>query len=233
MKLSEIIGKQVFDIYNANIIGTIHDACFDEKYKKILGFYFFDQDENEFYLKTANIYAIGDYITIKNSTKVSTDFSLTNPLSPLGKNVIGVSGEDYGVLSDIEFDDKYNIINFVTGSKNVEMSQILQISSNLVVGDNNVKLQNFRPKSTQKSPINLDNLQVTMMRIPEEENQNLKLMPNKITVNSDILIGKKLSKDIMGKNKELILKQNQTITAKQLIVAKQHDKLNELFYSVY
>ena len=49
MKLSEIIGKQVFDIYNANIIGTIHDASFDEKYKKVLGFYFFDQDENEFY----------------------------------------------------------------------------------------------------------------------------------------------------------------------------------------
>ena len=113
------------------------------------------------------------------------------------------------------------------------MSQILQISSSLVVGDGNVKLQNFRPKGTRKSPINLDNLQVTMMRIPEEENQTLKLMPNKITVNSDVLIGKRLSKDIMGKNNELILKQNQIITAKQLVVAKQHEKLNELFYSVY
>lgn len=60
-----------------------------------------------------------------------------------------------------------------------------------------------------------------------------KLMPSKITVNSDILIGKKLSRDIVGKNNELILKQNQILTAKQVILAKQHDKLNELFFSVY
>lgn len=233
MKLSEIIGKQVFDIYNANIVGTIHDACFDEKYSKILGFYFFDQEENEFYLKTSNIYALGDYITIKNLSKISSDFSLTNPLSPLGKNVIGTSGQDYGVLSDIEFDDKFVITSFVTNKTAVKVEQILQISTNMVVKTGDVKLQNFRPQGRRKEQINLDNLTVSVMQMPNEETKNLQLMPKKLTVNSDILIGKKLSKDIIGKNNELILKQNQTITAKQLIVAKQHDKLNELFYSVY
>lgn len=232
MKLSEIIGKQVFDIYNANIIGTIHDACFDEKYKKVLGFYFFDQDENEFYLKNSNIYSYSDYITVKNSSKVSSDFSLVDPLSPIGKNVVGVSGKDYGILSDVEFDEKYNITNFVTNIKSFAPTEILQISSNMVIGDEKVKLNSFKPK-IQKSAVNLDNLTVTMMRMPDEDTQVQKLMPKKLTVNSDILIGKKLTKDIMGKNNELILKQNQTITAKQLIVAKQHDKLSELFYSVY
>ncbi len=232
MKLSEIIGKQVFDIYNANIIGTIHDACFDEKYKKVLGFYFFDQDENEFYLKNSNIYSYSDYITVRNSSKVSSDFSLVNPLSPIGKNVVGVSGKDYGTLSDVEFDEKYNITNFITNIKSFSPTEILQISSNMVINDEKVKLNSFKPK-TVKSAINLDNLTVTMMRLPDEDTQVQKLMPKKLTVNSDILIGKKLTKDIIGKNNELILKQNQTITAKQLIVAKQHDKLNELFYSVY
>ncbi len=232
MKLSEIIGKQVFDIYNANIIGTIHDACFDEKYKKVLGFYFFDQDENEFYLKNSNIYSYSDYITVRNSSKVSSDFSLVNPLSPIGKNVVAVSGKDYGTLSDVEFDGKYNITNFITNIKSFSPTEILQISSNMVINDEKVKLNSFKPK-TVKSAINLDNLTVTMMRLPDEDTQVQKLMPKKLTVNSDILIGKKLTKDIIGKNNELILKQNQTITAKQLIVAKQHDKLNELFYSVY
>ena len=233
MKLSEIIGKQVFDIYNANIIGTIHDASFDEKYKKVLGFYFFDQDENEFYLKNSNIYSGGDYITVKNIGKVSADFSLDKPLSPIGKNVVGVTGKDYGTLNDIEFDEKYNITNFVTSVKTLSPNMVLQISSNVVIGDEKVKLSNFRPKNTIKNTLNLDNLTVTMMRLPDEDIQAQKLMPKKLTVNSDILIGKKLTKDIMGKNNELILKQNQTITAKQLIIAKQHDKLNELFYSVY
>ena len=235
MKLSEIIGKQVFDIYNAKNVGTIHDACFDDKYKKILGFYFFDQDENEFFLKNSNIYAIGDYITIKNSDKISSDFSLDNPLSPLGKNVIDIDGKDYGLLCDIEFNEKYEVTAFLTNSKQFSLSEILNLLTNVVVCDNKqVKLQKYKPKNKNTTHVNLDNLTVSMMRIESEEQvQELKLMPKKLTVNSDVLLGKKLTKDIMGKNNELILKQNQTITAKQLVVAKQHDKLNELFYSVY
>ena len=51
MKLSNLIGKQVFCVYDANILGTIHDVAFDDKYTKILGIYFFDQEENEYLLK--------------------------------------------------------------------------------------------------------------------------------------------------------------------------------------
>ena len=71
------------------------------------------------------------------------------------------------------------------------------------------------------------------MKVQEPTIDTKKLMPTKITVNSDVLIGKRLSKDIIGKNNELILKQNQVLTSKLVLLAKQHDKLNELFYSVY
>ena len=102
MKLSEIIGKQVFVIYDAKFLGTVHDVAFDDKYKKVLGFYFFDQDENEYYLKTQNIFGLNDYITIKNSSKITNNFLLDKPLSPLGKQVVGINGQDYDFLSDIE-----------------------------------------------------------------------------------------------------------------------------------
>ena len=227
MKLSELIGKQVFVIYNSNFVGTVHDVAFDDKFTKILGIYFFDQEENEYFLKKQNIFAINDYVVIKNDSMISNDFLLDKPLSPLGKNVVSVEGLNLGSLCDMEFDEKYNIVNFVTNTNSINPKQIVNISTCILTGD--VKLKNFKPRKTNQVET-LKNLSVSIMRINEPEKV---LMPTKITVNSDILIGKKLSKDIIGKNNELILKQNQTITSKQIMIAKQHDKLNELYYSVY
>lgn len=232
MKLSNLIGKQVFCVYDANILGTIHDVAFDDKYTKILGIYFFDQEENEYFLKSKNIYAINDFVTIKNTSLLSQEIILDKPLSPLGKLIIDTIGTNYGNISDIEFDDKFKVTNFETNlNKSVEPKNLIFISKNFVFG-NNVKISSFRPKTAHSNNV-LSNLTVTMMKVQEPTIDTKKLMPTKITVNSDVLIGKRLSKDIIGKNNELILKQNQVLTSKLVLLAKQHDKLNELFYSVY
>lgn len=231
MNLSNIIGKQVFDIYDANFLGTIHDVAFNEKHTKILGLYFFDQDENEFYIKTQNIFSILDFVTIKNISNISNDFLLDKPLSPLGKSIVGTNGKDYGLVSDVEINENYEITNFVSSREEKILPQnIILISKNIVV-DENFKISKFRPKKKAYNTKML-NLTVNVMKM-EEPDIKQKLMPSKITVNSDILIGKKLSKDIFGKNNELILKQHQVVNTKQVMLAKQHDKLNELFYSVY
>lgn len=230
MKLSNIIGKQVFVVYDATFLGTVNDVAFDNKYTKILGLYFFDQEENEYFVKTQNIFAMDDFVIIKNTNKISNEFLLNKPLSPLGKNIVNHNGKDYGQLSDLEIDEKFNITNFISNNNNsFTPKEIIIISKNIVIGD--LKLCNFKPRNNNKQFLSLENLTINVMKLPENNLQ--KLMPSKITVNSDVLIGKKLSKDIYGKNNELILKQNQIITPKQVVSAKQHDKLNELFYSVY
>ena len=232
MKLSNLIGKQVFCVYDASLLGTVNDVVFDEKYKKILGIYFFDQDENEFYIKRQNIYSILDFVTIKNTSKISLDIVLDKPLSPLGKLIVGTNGENFGNISDVEFDENFDVCMFETNmQKQVLPSSIILISKNFVMGDN-VHIASFRPKVMHKNNT-LENLTVKIMELPKIEQQKQKLMPTKITVNSDILIGKRLQKDIIGKNNELIIKQNQVLTTKHILIAKQHDKLNELFYSVY
>ena len=232
MKLSNLIGKQVFCVYDASIVGTIHDVVFDEKYKKILGIYFFDQDENEFYIKKQNIYSICDFVTIKNTNSISTSIVLDKPLSPLGKLIVGTNGENFGNITDIEIDDNFSVQHFETNqNKQVLPTQVIFAMKNFVYGEN-VHIASFRPR-VHKIQNSLQNLTVKIMDIPKIEEQKQRLMPTKITVNSDILIGKRLSKDIIGKNNEMILKQNQVLSAKHILIAKQHDKLNELFYSVY
>ena len=233
MNLSEIIGKQIFDIYDANFLGTIHEANFDKFHTKVLGFYFFNQDENEFYLKKQNIYSIGDFVTIKNSSKISETFEIFNPLLPFGKRVVSLEGNDLGNLCDIELNEKFEITNFCTQKQKINPKDVMQITNNIVVG--NKKINMFASKNKNSKVANLNNINVTLLKISDtdEQKSTTKLMPSKITVNSDVLLGKKLSKDIIGKNNELILKQNQVLTPKLVLVAKQHDKLNELFYSVY
>ena len=232
MKLSEIIGKRVFVIYDAKFLGTVHDVAFDEKYKKVLGFYFFDQDENEYYLKTQNIFGIKDYITIKNSSKITSNFLLDKPLSPLGKQVVDINGQDYDILNDVEIDQNFMVQTFITKNQKFSSSKIMHISHSIIVAEN-AKMQNFKPKKPKQNEEMLNNLTVSIMKMEDVKSSPITLMPPKITVNSDILLGKRLAKDILGKNNELILKQNQIITPKQVIIAKQHEKLNELFYSVY
>ena len=231
MNLSNIIGKQIFDIFDTSFLGTLHEACFDQNYTKLLGFLFFDQDENEYYVPSANIYAIGDFVTIKNSTKVLNNFDLHSQLLPFGKQVVSIDGQDLGALYDIEIDDKYKVTNFCTQTQNINPKEIVLIANNVVVG--NKKLSCFKPKQKQNTLTQLDKIDVKLLKIEEGQNDNTKLMPTKITINSDVLLGKKLSKDIVGKNNELILKQNQTLTPKLVLLAKQHEKLNELYYSVY
>ncbi len=227
MNLTEIIGKQVFEIYTSSFLGTVHDANFDKTYHKLTGLYFFNQDENEYYINIKDIYNINDFITIKNTSKVLENTQTTNNLFPLGKSVVSIAGKDYGTLCDVELNEKFEVTNFCCTNKKITPNQIMQVGTNIVIGDK--KICDFRPKTNKMT---LSNIKVTLMKM-EEDTHQAKLMPTKVTVNSDILIGKKLSKDIVGKNNELILKQNQIITPKHLQLAKQHDKLNELFYSTY
>ena len=233
MKLSDIIGKQVFDIFDATFLGTIHEVNFDKNYTKVLGFYFFDQEENEFYLKKQDIYSVGDYVTIKNANKTTKNFEIFGNLLPFGKYVVSLQGEDLGNLCDIELDDKFEITNFCTQKQKINPKDIMVISENIVVGDKKICMFAIKNKKTNMHKLNNINVAILKMEDVEQQGNTPKLMPSKITVNSDVLLGKKLSKDIIGKNNELILKQDQVITPKLVLIAKQHEKLNELFYSVY
>ena len=93
---------------------------------------------------------------------------------------------------------------------------------------NQYKISSFKPKKTNKSKVSLNNLTVNIMKLNTNENNN-NLMPPKITINTNTIIGKKITNNITNENNEIILKQNQVITQKHIFVAKQYNKLNELY----
>lgn len=235
MELSNLIGKQIYAIYETQVLGTISQALFNKNYTQVIGFYFFDEEENEHFVKTKNIFGFGDFITVKNTDKVSSILPLLDMPSPLRKRVIDVSGNFWGEIANSTIEENGTIKFFATSTgKNITGNQIMSVVDFVLINNNQEKLKSFKPKQSRvlaKSntipPIN-----VKIMKIEEKEN-DIMIMPPKVQFNPDILIGKKVRDDFMGKNNELLLRKNQIVTEKAIQEIKKHNKINQLFHSCY
>lgn len=250
--LSELISKPVLNLYNGKIEGTIKNICFDNAYKKILNLKMFDNDEEEYLIETSKIYCIGENsIVIKNSealiNTINENTSLEN--NPINLNTYSISGNFVGKLIDIEFNDKFEAITFITDNNSkIKREQILNISQSIIVNDTNKKIaiNNFKPKiKLQNKPEN-KNVVTILPKIVDEQKENELLpqietvpkkepfkiynqpTPQKLIGNGNFLIGRKAVKTIYGINNEIIVKKDNIINAKNLENAKKHSKLVEL-----
>ena len=231
MKLSDLIGKQIYSLYETIAVGTTCQALFNSKYTKIQGFYFFDENEDEHYLKISNIYGFGDFLTIKNFNQISNEFPVEEMPTPLNKTMLDEKGNSLGFLTDMIIDEKGTVLEYISSTgKNIPTLAICS-NKDYILCSENIKLKNFKPKDTEFQKINnLDNVKVKIMRIDSMPQQDIKYMPPKITVSTESFIGKIAKEDIFGKNNELLIKKNQSITPKALEVIKQHNRLNQLYH---
>ena len=234
MKLSNLIGKQIYSIYETMTVGTTCQALFNNKYTKILGFYFFDENEDEHYIKISNIYGFGDGLTIKNFNQISDEFPIDEMPSPLNKAILNEKGVTLGALSDIELDEKGYISAYISSSGiTIPISEVRANKDFILCGEN-LKLGNFKPKERPLVKTeSLDNIKVSIMRIEEPPKENIKFMPPKITVSSESFIGKIAKDDLFGQNNELLVRKNQSITPRALEVIKQHNRINQLYHLCY
>lgn len=230
MKLSNLIGKQIYSLYETASIGTTCQAVYNKNHTKLLGFYFFDETEEEHYVKFSNIFGISDNLTIKNFNQISEHFPDQDMPSPFGKQIIDETGKSFGNLCDFELDEKGTITHYITTSNNVIPTQNILANNDYILFSTNIKLGNFKPKEKKVNAQSLDNIKVKILKIEEPSQQNAYYMPPKITISSQAFIGKTAKEDIFGKNNELLLKKNQSITPKTLEKIKQHNKINQLYY---
>ncbi len=247
--LSEIISKPVLNLYNGKIEGTVKNICFDSSFKKILGFKMFDNDEEEFLIDSSKIYNIGqNTIIIKNSealTNTINEITCTEN-NPINLNTYTMTGEYIGKLIDIEFNDKFEAITFITDQDvKIKREEIFNVSQNIIVNNTNKKitLSSFKPK-VKISKILEEQKVITILpkiedNVIEEEQikeddkkEAFKIYnqptPQKLIGNSNFLIGRKAIKTIYGLNNEIIIKKDNIINAKNLENAKKHSKLVEL-----
>lgn len=151
-KITEVISKPIYTIYEGENVGTINNFLYDYKSQKIKGFFIFNDDsEKDFFVKKNKIFTLGqDYLLVKNKNSIKKSEIEGNNLINL--QVVTLDGENLGEIIELFFDENY-IVNSIETNKAIIIpaKSIINIGENIVIIDNSPKKINIsRMKPIQR-----------------------------------------------------------------------------------
>ncbi|MBQ2864347.1 MAG: hypothetical protein IJE91_02640 [Clostridia bacterium] len=231
-KVSNIISSYVVSVFNGQIEGVVSNILFNEK--KHAKYLIISQNDEQFLvLDTANIFKLGDgAVIIKNSDclnlMASKELEIKNCFSPINSIVVSLNGNFLGYVTDIELDEKFNILSFSSTNKNaVSLNEIINLSESVIITTHGV---NNKPKLSRfKAKQQINNIQPKSdTRVVSALTEPDTILPNRTVTNYNFLINRKVSKNIVNFNGEIIIKENQIINSKVLDIARINGKIREL-----
>ncbi|MCI5714518.1 MAG: hypothetical protein MR288_02700 [Firmicutes bacterium] len=228
-KVSNIISSYVVSVYNGQIEGIVNNILFNNK-KQAKYLVISQNDEQFLVLETKDIYKTGEgAVIVKNSDVLSlmesSELKMKECFSPINSIVVSIDGNYIGHVSDIELDNKYNIKNFIVDGQVFDLNKVINISESAII-INTLDIKTSLSKFKSKTKIVMGNERITNQTVSVMSNQTI--LPNRTMLNYNFLIGRKVSKDILNFNGEIIIKENQTVNSKVLDIARINGKLREL-----
>lgn len=229
-KASKYISKKVISIDDGNLVGYVLNIIFDNNLKTFEGLIVIDEEsENSFVLEKKNILAVGeDCVMIENTFVMKFDISsLSN--NPIGKIVYDRQGNMLGRVIEVEILGK-NVKKIITNKCEIPQRLICKSGDNFLIYGNpikNKKNKSFNQQISESISPNLPISFATIQAVPESkpaENQA------RLFANSNMLIGRRVSNDILGLNNELIANKFDIIDKNIVNKARKHNKLNLLAY---
>jgi len=275
MKFSNLLSKSVISLYNGSNEGIVISGHFDSRLKRITSLEVASQDDanilDEYVLSVKNIYKIGeDAVVIKNNTQLDLKSNtITNEDSPINYYAYNTSGKLLGKITDIEFNERYEIEAFLIDETKIDANRIASFSKGTIVfyeENAKIKVDRFRPTSAkvikresekltnnlpttyilpvyentelnetqeETSETNKDEIQTNIQRFeientPKQAKNPINARIERLSGNSNLLIGKRITKTISTPNGELIGKKGNIVTSKTIYLATAHQKLREL-----
>lgn len=228
-KVSNIISSYVVSVYNGQIEGIVNNILFNNK-KQAKYLVISQNDEQFLVLETKDIYKTGEgAVIVKNSDVLSlmesSELKMKECFSPINSIVVSIDGNYIGHVSDIELDNKYNIKNFIVDGQVFDLNKVINISESAII-INTLDIKTSLSKFKSKTKIVMGNERITNQTVSVMSSQTI--LPNRTMLNYNFLIGRKVSKDILNFNGEIIIKENQTVNSKVLDIARINGKLREL-----
>lgn len=222
MKLSDLIGENVYSIYEGKYLGYILNIVLSEDYKKIKGFTIVnDEDEYDYYFSIKDIVNYNDNtIFVKNQSVLQSNLVSLNENSLIHKKAYYLDSQFIGEIKDLEINQNFEIIKIIFDKCSIILDKLFNVGVDLCL----FYKQNKKPKLNKFAPTNsnLPNITVKMQQTP----------PNTITPKTPIKlsaydpigqIGKISTKTVFGKNNEIIIHKGDTVTMDTIKKAKQHN----------
>ena len=232
-KLSEIISKKIITIEEGKMVGYIIKPVFDNC--QLVGFISCDDEsEIEKFLLYEDIKNINKEGVLISSVYAMQNVDIEGGNSPLGKIVFDQNGVNLGRVEECYLDKK-NIKKLQTNLCEIMGKNIACIEQDFVIFQkNNKKIKKNQKKSLKNINFIQKNPKVEILNKIENKNNEPDFQPSypiKVTANKSKLLGKKIVKDILGFNNEIIAKKDEIINSKIINRAIKHNKLNLLFFN--
>lgn len=256
MKLTDLISKQIINIYDGKICGTIYDILYKDN--KVVFLKAFDKNDDEYMVDCSKIYSAGkDAVIIKNGAAMYFGETIDKTLleSPIGKSVYSLQGNKIGTIEDVEV-NKYRIEKYVVGRDLIKCSNIY-VGKEIALYDpstNKLKRSNFAVKmptfvAGENRPVVAFDNETSKLSPQEKDEGNLKNNSTPPSIESKLemqankspspkkiigigsgkfLIKRKVDKTIFGINNEILVKKGATINQNVLDSCTKHGKLFEL-----
>ena len=175
LKISDIISKPIFSLYECSYIGTVNDFFMTNNNKKIGGFLFLDDesDINNSYIQANKILNLNNEIIIIKNINSLKVFNNNFQTKIINQKAISVLGEDLGTINDVFFDENYYILGFETSLKLfISIENLLKIGKDILVFDfaeNKIKISNYKPKN-KIIMADLPDIKVSILNNSEKNN---------------------------------------------------------------
>ena len=235
-KISDSISKKVVSLESGNIVGYVLDILFDEELKKLLGFLIVDDESEELYFLPNNKIKSRSQECLVIENDDDPEFYVSSLYNnPIGKNVFDCNGLNLGKVLDVILDG--NLVKKIATTKCEFSIGFLRKSGKdcLIFGKKrkkNAKKVLFSSNFDKLPKVSIEKYSIQSdyknQKNIFEKSFNFVEKPIKAIVSDDLVIGKKVKKNILGYNNELIAKENDKITKKIIEKAKKHGKFNIL-----
>lgn len=227
MAIRYLITKKVLSIYDSEVCGYVLGIKFGEKMQKINSLIIVNEDEDvEYTLKISDVISIeNDYVTIRNKSKLVV--TMDNKMDNLNSDIVGINGVSYGTIEDLEIGKNYKINKILCKNAEFLPKNILCVGENVIIVNDtgkNYNRSNFAPllkvENTKSATQSVEILPHNTLPTPVRVN------------NTATLLGRRLARDLLNSNGEIIARKNSIITIPIINSAKQFNIMAELVASV-
>lgn len=173
INFTKIIGSLVLSAHNCEVVGTVINMQTNAQNNKIKHLIISSNDDETTFILPANrIFRIADAVVIRNNTalSVTSDISVN---SIINCQAITISGVALGKITEINLDDKLNIVSFNTEKEELQPRHLISIKNGIALfndTDKKYSLSTFAPRTSAIPESSPDTL---VHALNDEQNGNV------------------------------------------------------------